>query len=166
LHQPFLILQEYQRIKNQAVDVIARIRNAVLLFRKSKNILIKLEFNQYKSIFVWADKEQFLQVINNLITNAIQSIPDKEKGEIELEVKCPEDKVLIRISDNGPGIPEELREKLFVPNFTTKTSGMGLGLAISKKIIENAGGRIWFKTEIGKGSTFFIELPHYNNPEE
>lgn len=151
---------------NQAVDVIAKIRNTVLLFRKSKNILINLEFNKYKNIYVWIDKEQFLQVINNLITNAIQSIPEKEKGEIEIEVKCSDNEVLIRISDSGSGIPGKLKEKLFVPNFTTKTSGMGLGLAISKKIIENADGRIWFETEIGKGSTFFIELPLYNIPEE
>ncbi len=63
------------------------------------------------------------------------------------------------LSDNGSGIPEELRRKLFTPNFTTKSSGMGLGLSIAKKYIENANGRIWFESEADKGSVFFVELP-------
>ena len=69
------------------------------------------------------------------------------------------DKVVVSISDNGSGIPEDLRWKLFTPNFTTKSSGMGLGLSIAKKYIENANGRIWFESEADKGSVFFVELP-------
>ncbi len=64
----------------------------------------------------------------------------------------------IRIRDNGQGIPENLREKIFQPNFTTKSSGMGLGLAICKRIIESMGGEIGFVSEVGIGTEFFIIL--------
>jgi signal transduction histidine kinase len=66
---------------------------------------------------------------------------------------------VIAITDNGEGISEELRDKLFSPSFTTKSSGMGLGLAIVKNIVENFSGHVWFETEEGKGSTFYIEIP-------
>ena len=62
---------------------------------------------------------------------------------------------LIAVADDGTGIPVELRDKLFSPSFTTKSSGMGLGLAIVKNIVENFSGRIWFETELDKGTTFF-----------
>jgi signal transduction histidine kinase len=72
---------------------------------------------------------------------------------------------VIAVSDDGQGIPVELRDKLFSPSFTTKTSGMGLGLAIVKNIVENFSGKIWFETELGKGSTFYMEIPVYENIE-
>ena len=66
---------------------------------------------------------------------------------------------IIQFSDNGRGIPLEQREKVFSPSFTTKTSGMGLGLAMVKNIIQNAGGDITFKSEVGEGTEFIISLP-------
>ena len=98
---------------------------------------------------------------SNLINNAIQSIPDNRRGEIAISLEITNKKVLIKIADNGSGIPKEIGDKLFEPNFTTKTSGMGLGLAIVKNIMEDAGGRIWYETEIGKGSAFLVEMPLY-----
>ena len=73
--------------------------------------------------------------------------------------------VVISVSDNGPGIPEDLQNKLFSPSFTTKTSGMGLGLSIVKNIVENFAGKIHFETQPGKGTTFFLEIPVYENNE-
>ena len=67
--------------------------------------------------------------------------------------------ILLTIKDNGNGIPENVREKIFEPNFTTKSSGTGLGLAFVKNSIENAGGKVWFETEMGKGTTFYFSLP-------
>ncbi|MDX5435653.1 MAG: HAMP domain-containing histidine kinase, partial [Pontibacter sp.] len=64
--------------------------------------------------------------------------------------------------DNGSGIPKEIEGKVFIPNFSTKYTGSGIGLAVAKRGIENAGGKIWFKTEEGKGTTFFIQLPLAN----
>ena len=66
---------------------------------------------------------------------------------------------MIRVSDNGSGIPDDKKDKVFVPNFTTKSSGTGLGLAISKNIIESVNGEIYFKTVVGEGTEFFVELP-------
>ncbi len=86
--------------------------------------------------------------------------------QIELEIlilrlKQREQMAVIAVTDDGTGIPVELREKLFSPSFTTKTSGMGLGLAIVKNIVENFSGIIWFETVLGKGTTFFLEIPIY-----
>mgnify|MGYP003560646376 FL=1 len=70
-----------------------------------------------------------------------------------------DDSIIIKIQDNGGGIPMEMRSKIFTPNFTTKTSGTGLGLAMSKGIVEKAHGDLWFETTEGKGTTFFIKFP-------
>lgn len=162
----FSTFAQMPKANNEAVDIIAKIKNAVLLFRKSSNTNISLEFNNIKTIYAWADKEQLLQVFNNLITNAIQSVPEGEMREIEIEVQEHNSTLIIMVTDNGSGIPEELHEKLFTPNFTTKTSGMGLGLAITKRIIDYSDGKIWFETEMGEGSTFIIELPVYRVQEQ
>ncbi len=65
--------------------------------------------------------------------------------------------------DNGTGISDGQKDKVFVPNFTTKSSGMGLGLAMSKNIVESSGGFIWFNSEENKGTTFFVEFPISEN---
>ena len=81
---------------------------------------------------------------------------------IRISEQLKEDRVLIRVTDNGEGIPEQMQSKIFIPNFTTKSSGTGLGLAMSKTIVEQAKGQIWFETEEDEGTTFFVELPVYN----
>jgi signal transduction histidine kinase len=114
--------------------------------------------NQGAPVFVKADGEQLLGVFNNLIKNAIQSIPDEKEGLIKVIIDTDFDKVRVTISDNGKGVPEEFRKKLFTPNFTTKTGGLGLGLAISRRTVESAGGKIWFDSKEGSGSNFYVEL--------
>ena len=110
--------------------------------------------------WVCGDEQMMQRTFNNLILNGIQSVPESEEAVIEVHLK-PEDsrRVLIMIRDNGGGIDPSIQEKVFVPNFSTKYSGSGLGLAIAKRGIEHAGGRIWFETERGKGTRFYIELP-------
>ena len=66
---------------------------------------------------------------------------------------------IVQVRDNGSGIPKESRERIFTPSFTTKSSGMGLGLAMVKRIVENARGTVWYETREGEGTTFFIALP-------
>ncbi|MFH1319046.1 MAG: HAMP domain-containing sensor histidine kinase [Bacteroidota bacterium] len=117
---------------------------------------------------VFADKEQLSQVLNNLIKNAIQAISEAnlpegkaEQGEIGIELSADENNYTVKVTDNGIGISEEQKDKIFTPSFTTKTGGMGLGLAIVKNIIENSGGRVWFESEEGTGSSFYISLPKY-----
>ena len=108
---------------------------------------------------VFADKGHIMRVLNNLVKNAIQAIPDERKGKVDISVFEKEDRVVIKVSDNGQGISEEMREKVFYPNFTTKNSGMGLGLAISKNIIDALEGDIYFETTPNVGTDFYVELP-------
>jgi signal transduction histidine kinase len=96
-----------------------------------------------------------------LINNSIQAIPDPVTGLIKVTLRRTGDFHEIRLTDNGKGIPEDQWSKVFYPNFTTKSSGMGLGLAMVKNIIQNAGGEITFESEEGKGTTFIIKLPAY-----
>ena len=114
-----------------------------------------------KNFYVYADKNHLTRVLNNLIKNAIQAIPDERKGIIDVSLyqKGDSETVVIQVKDNGTGISDEMKEKVFVPNFTTKNSGTGLGLAISKNIMDSFKGKIYFETEVGVGTSFFIELP-------
>ena len=111
------------------------------------------------SSFVVADKTMIINILNNLILNAIQSIPDSRTRMIRIEVTKEEESVLIEIQDNGTGIPLNLQDKIFVPYFSTKYSGSGIGLALAKRLVEDMGGRIWFETIPEKGTSFFIEMP-------
>ncbi|MHC2992091.1 histidine kinase [Pontibacter sp. HJ8] len=111
-------------------------------------------------VLVLADEALMVRTFNNLLLNAIQSVPASRKPVIKVSLKLePDDTALISITDNGSGIPAEIRNKVFIPNFSTKYTGSGIGLAVAKKGIENAGGRIWFVTEEGEGTTFYIALP-------
>lgn len=112
-----------------------------------------------EKISVFADRSQLMRVLNNLIKNAIQSIPEDRTGDIYILLENSADNAMIKVVDNGVGIPPEMQDRVFQPSFTTKNSGMGLGLAISKNIIEAANGRIYFETNQGKGTTFIVELP-------
>lgn len=140
-------------------DIAARLHSTVLLFvANNENVQLNYIGNT-ENVFVLADPEQMLQVFNNLLKNAIQSIPADRNGNIDVTL-THEDKVIrISVADNGKGIPPELQDKVFIPNFTTKTTGMGLGLSITKNIVEMAGGTITFSTNESKGSVFVITLP-------
>jgi signal transduction histidine kinase len=121
-------------------------------------------------VVAMADAEQITQVFTNIVRNALQAMEGQANGDIIIILKqvsqqqcaikgLPADAnwIEISISDNGPGIPVDVRSKVFIPNFTTKNTGAGLGLAISKNIIEGSGGKISFQTS-EKGTTFFVYL--------
>jgi signal transduction histidine kinase len=145
----------------EKINIKELIVNAIALFHDSENLEITFESSVESDAFVFADKEQILRVFNNLIKNAIQAIPEDRKGKIMVSLKKEKMQFLISVSDNGNGIDEDVLDKIFVPNFTTKTGGMGLGLAMVKNIVETANGRIWFETKAGFGTTFFVSLPCY-----
>jgi nitrogen fixation/metabolism regulation signal transduction histidine kinase len=145
----------------EKINIKELIVNAIALFHDSENLEITFESSVESDAFVFADKEQILRVFNNLIKNAIQAIPEDRKGKIMVALKKEKMQFLISVSDNGNGIDEDVLDKIFVPNFTTKTGGMGLGLAMVKNIVETANGRIWFETKAGFGTTFFVSLPCY-----
>jgi signal transduction histidine kinase len=141
------------------LDILDQIKITLELFKNTDNVTFLVHWPHESKIVIYADKEQLNGVFSNLIKNGIQAIPPGRKGVISLSLEVKSDKVLISISDNGSGIPATLRKNLFTPNFTTKTSGTGLGLSIARKYIENANGRIWFESEVDKGSVFYFELP-------
>ncbi len=107
-------------------------------------------------VFVSADKNQSLRVFNNVIKNALQSISEGKSGKIEIGMEIQDEIVMVSIKDNGCGIPETMKEKIFTPNFTTKSHGTGLGLAMVKNIINAFGGRIWFDSSENTGTTFYL----------
>jgi signal transduction histidine kinase len=121
---------------------------------------IKVTINKPpEEIYVMADHSQMLRVFTNLLENAIQAIPDGKNGLIEVSLEKEDGHALITVKDNGKGIPEHIAENIFQPYFTTKSSGTGLGLAMTRKIIEFWKGKIWFETLEDIGTTFFIRLP-------
>jgi len=143
----------------QETDILSKLIRTVELFKKSSPVKISLDVKDFSAIVVNTDPEQILSVFNNLIKNAIQSIPTNQSGLVSVGVNVVEDDVIITFKDNGKGISPEVVEKLFTPNFTTKTSGMGLGLAIARNIVEASDGKIWFETQVGSGSVFYVSFP-------
>lgn len=143
----------------EKINVEQILKNTIDLFHNSSDIEITFQNITTSPSFVLADKEQLLRVFNNLMKNAIQSIPEERKGKIEIELRKENENYIISIKDNGVGISNDILDKIFVPNFTTKTGGMGLGLAMVKSIVETFNGKIWFETEDNNGTTFFVSLP-------
>jgi len=141
------------------VDLLGQIKTTLELFKNSENISFRVVSPHSEKIIIRADKEQINGIFSNLIKNAIQSITPGMEGLIKVQLEMKGEKVIVSVSDNGSGIPESLKQKMFTPNFTTKSSGTGLGLSIVKRYVENAGGKIWFESESDKGSIFFIEFP-------
>ena len=141
------------------VNLLEQIRTTLELFKNTDNINFEVKWPHESKVYIVADKEHLNGIFSNLFKNGIQSVPPGRTGVIRVVSEVKGDKIVVAVSDNGTGIPEELQKKLFTPNFTTKSSGMGLGLSIVKRYVENANGRIWFESEADKGSVFYIEFP-------
>jgi len=148
---------------NEAIELAELIQSIIELYKNFENITINFKKEQNKQFYVLADKKQLLRVFNNLIKNSMQALDDNKNGIINISIINNEEYNKISISDNGSGIAKEQLNKIFSPNFTTKTGGMGLGLAMVKSIVENANGNISFHSEEGVGTTFDIILPIYKN---
>ncbi|WP_143307279.1 sensor histidine kinase [Chitinophaga vietnamensis] len=110
--------------------------------------------------YIYADKTQMNRLFTNLLQNAIQAIPDTKRGHVEVKLRpTPDHFIIVSVADNGMGISPEVQSRIFVPNFTTKSSGTGLGLAMCKNIAEQTRGEIWFETKLNEGTTFYVKLP-------
>ncbi|RYD71959.1 MAG: sensor histidine kinase [Sphingobacteriales bacterium] len=142
----------------EKTDVNQLMREVTELFGNQKDVNITLDLTAHPA-FVMADPSQLSRVLTNLVKNATQAFQEGRRGEILLQTEEDQSYIFLKVTDNGTGIPADLQQNIFVPSFSTKSSGMGLGLAISKKIINHAGGDIYFETEQGKGTTFTIKLP-------
>jgi nitrogen fixation/metabolism regulation signal transduction histidine kinase len=145
------------KANEQSLDLLSLMESVITVFRQEDKVQITFEKEQPEA-YISGDKDLLLRVFNNLITNAIQSIPQDKNGEIKILFQSKKDTWLISIKDNGTGISEEAQASIFVPYFTTKTTGTGLGLAMTKQIIEQHRGEIWFETKQGEGTTFFVQL--------
>lgn len=142
-----------------AIDLTEILQDSMVLFSAYPNIETLMQGDFNRSYLVHADREQLQRVFVNLLTNAVQAIGKDKKGIISVSVMQVGQMVQVSVADNGVGVATELKDKLFNPNFTTKSGGTGLGLAISKNIIELIGGTITFKTKSGEGTVFIVEIP-------
>jgi signal transduction histidine kinase len=172
-------LNEYSKTLIQQIDTMSSIASAFSNFAKmpaqqneTLNVvnIVKLALDIFNEdyIFFTAEKDeiiakfdrtQLIRVVTNLVKNAIQAMPNSEKPKIVISVSTNNGDVVITVSDNGSGVLEENKNKVFEPKFTTKTSGMGLGLAMVKNIVETYNGSITFVSEKDKGTTFKVTFP-------
>ncbi len=132
-------------------------RSAVALFASEPNADVVLHGDA--GLMVIADREHVLRIFTNLIKNAMQAVPEGRRAQVDVLLRSEGNNALAEVRDNGSGITEEVRDRIFTPNFTTKSSGMGLGLAMVKRMAEQAGGRVWFESRGEAGTSFFVELP-------
>lgn len=141
----------------QDIEPLRILESAVQLFSKTPHLKFEVTPNT-GIVFCKGDKEQCMRVFNNILSNAVEALEGLDEAKVTIHSRITNDKLIISIRDNGCGIPEELKASLFSPNFTTKSSGSGLGLAMVKNIMQGFGGRVWFESEKGKGSVFYLEF--------
>ena len=149
--------------RKQIFNVNEMLENSITLYSTNNQIHIDADLYPHE-ILVEADKTQMNRLFTNLLQNAVQSVPDYRKVMLEIKSVYRDQKLIISIKDNGNGIRSDMINKIFAPNFTTKTSGTGLGLAMCKGIVETLNGKIWFETKEGEWTCFFVELPVYEEP--
>ncbi|MFT7052449.1 MAG: two-component system nitrogen regulation sensor histidine kinase NtrY [Psychroserpens sp.] len=173
-------VDEYSQTLIQQIDTMSSIASAFSNFAKmpaqqneTLNVvnIVKLGLDIFSEdyivfsseedeIMVNFDRTQLIRVVTNLVKNGIQAIPDdRENPRIEVKVISEDQTVKVTVADNGVGISEENKIKIFEPKFTTKTSGMGLGLAMVKNIVETYKGNINFTSQLGVGTTFTVTFP-------
>src|SRR5690554_4355987 len=142
--------------KDEKVNVVETIQNTLEIFPENTTYF----HTNVDELNINFDKIYLIRIITNLVKNAIQAIPSDRKPEVNVHLQKIKDHFVIRVSDNGIGIPPELGDKIFEPKFTTSTGGMGLGLAMVKKIVEDYNGNIRYISEKGRGTEFSIRIPY------
>lgn len=145
----------------ETIEIVDLLKRTALLYNNRSNIKMQIDTNANPVVYVFADKNNLGRAFANLIKNAVQAIGNKPQGRIDIQLKSIDDNVVISIEDNGKGMNEGEQKKVFTPNFTTKSSGMGIGLSIVNQIIRAANGTILFESEEGNGTRFVISLPLY-----
>lgn len=144
--------------RNEVFDLHELLYSLTSLYEATENLDFNWEPVPHK-VLLFADKTQLNRLFTNLMQNAIEASTDRPQHVIRIGEELNGEYITVSITDNGSGIPEATQSKIFTPNFTTKSSGTGLGLAMSKSIVEQAKGDIWFVTEEGVGTTFYVKIP-------
>lgn len=144
--------------RNEVFDLHDLLRGLSSLYVTTEHTEFQWEPVEQR-VMLFADKTQLNRLFTNLLQNAVEASEGKDPRQIEMKEVLNGEYITVSVRDNGDGIPKATQEKIFMPNFTTKSSGTGLGLAMSKSIVENAKGEIWFETEENKGTTFYVKLP-------
>ena len=144
--------------QNEVVELTSLVHKAADLYADDDKVTISRQI-AIGPVLVTGDRQMLMRIMTNLIINGIQSVKPGERPAINLRLSATNDAASIEVHDNGQGIPEGIQTKVFLPNFSTKQGGNGIGLALSKRGIEHAGGSIWFETAVGVGTSFFIALP-------
>ena len=173
------------RVANTLVEQIDHLNHIASEFSQFANIesanLIKMDLNEAlnsirqlyvnqsdtrfewqlheQPVYIKADKTHINRLFTNLIQNGLQAVPADRQPHMIITEKVLADSVIIELKDNGNGIDEAIQPKIFTPNFTTKSSGTGLGLAMSRRIVEQTNGIIYFQTSSTEGTSFFVRFP-------
>lgn len=144
--------------RNEVFDFHEVMHSLTSLYSATENLVFHWQPVPHR-VLLFADRTQLNRLFTNLLQNAVEAASGRTERRVSVDESMQGSFLVITVTDNGEGIPEHTRARIFTPNFTTKTSGTGLGLAMSKSIVENAHGEIWFETEEGKGTSFFVKLP-------
>ena len=142
----------------QPFDLAELVANLVHLYSNEENITLHYECDPDTDFTFVGDKTNLNSAIGNILKNAVQAIGAKDDGHIDVALREVADKFILSIKDNGKGIKEEYKSQIFMPNFTTKSGGSGVGLSLAYNIIQMAGGTITFESEEGKGTEFVVEV--------
>jgi len=148
---------------NERIDLSQLVDSVLMLFQSEQNVQLTRTAAPATPCCVFADKNQLMRVLNNLIKNSIQAMPEDRAGLVHVALSCANGIATISVQDNGCGIPEERKSQIFTPYFTSKSSGTGIGLSMCKSIVTMANGRIYFDSTEGEGTTFTVELPLLQN---
>jgi signal transduction histidine kinase len=138
-------------------DIVEKILKLTAFIAEKENVKVLQETSDVPK--VKGNPDEIEQVIMNLITNAIDAMQNSKEKILKIRTYKKDDFVVCEVQDTGSGIPENLKDKIFTPFFTTKKSGTGIGLSSSRRIIKKYGGEIYFESEEGKGTRFFVMLP-------
>lgn len=144
----------------EMINLVEVVKNIALLF-KTHEYEVKVNSNMH-DCFIEGDKDYLKRIITNLVTNALQAIPIDREKNIYINIEAQSNKIILSVSDNGIGIAPDIADNVFKPSFTTKSSGMGMGLSLVKNMVEAMKGNIYFRSEVNKGTTFYIEFKCYN----
>ncbi|TDH27796.1 GHKL domain-containing protein [Segetibacter sp. 3557_3] len=152
-------------VKKEVFDINDVLDSIVNLHSTNDRLELHWEKSGSRSLLN-ADRVQINRLFTNLIQNAIEASSGSGSAYIKITEEVSDDQITISVQDHGQGIKPEMYDRIFTPNFTTKSSGTGLGLAICKGIVEKANGSIWFVTSPGEGTSFYVTLPLYMPEKE